>query len=404
LYDTIVGDDRMVQIGGPALGEDFHDRERELLELKRKVLKNNILITAPRRFGKTSLLRKFEGDMKKNGYTVIYLDVMDVSSPERFVHELTLAAFDEADLREDFFDKLKKIFKGLTIDAKTPVASLKLELSKVTEDNVNEKTWHDTGREIVKAIVSSSEKKPVIVILDELPEAVSNMKKKGSDAVEFLQWFRKVRQKVPEIKFIVAGSTSFEKVVESISGRNAYINDMYTISLSGFSKEDALKFLETAFEEDGLPFTEGIGNKILELVGEPYVPYFLAVFVDILYEATEEGMSPDEIFNLLEEVYWSKLLGSEGTRYFRDYGDRLKIYYSEYIEPVKEILKEAAGSEEGINVDLAKEIFLERTGCSEDEFNLLLRDLENDFYISVRGDRIIFQSKLMRDWWGLNYG
>lgn len=46
-------------------------------------------------------------------------------------------------------------------------------------DNINEKTWHDTGREIVKAIVSSSERKPVIVILDELPEAVSNMKKEG---------------------------------------------------------------------------------------------------------------------------------------------------------------------------------------------------------------------------------
>ena len=61
---------------------------------------------------KNSLLRKFEGDMKKKGYTVIYLDVMDVPSPERFVHELTLAAFNEADLREDFFGKLKRYSKA----------------------------------------------------------------------------------------------------------------------------------------------------------------------------------------------------------------------------------------------------------------------------------------------------
>ncbi|WP_297069421.1 hypothetical protein [Thermococcus sp.] len=45
-------------------------------------------------------------------------------------------------------------------------------------DNVNEATGTTLGGDN-QAIVSSSERKPVIVILDELPEAVSNMKKEG---------------------------------------------------------------------------------------------------------------------------------------------------------------------------------------------------------------------------------
>jgi len=398
----------MLQIGGPALGEDFHNRTKELETLKKRILSTSILLTAPRRFGKTSLLRKFEKQMKEEGYNVIYLDVMHVYSPERFVHELALAAYDEASIREKFLQNIKEVFKKLTgalnVEGSVPGASIKLELSRILESEVNEKTWHDHGREIIKSITASSEKTPVIIILDELPEAVANMSREGRDALGFLQWFRSIRQNIDNIRFIVAGSTSFENVVKSISKRGSYINDLYRIDLSGFSYDDAVKFLEKAFRDEELPFSEDVGKKILELIGEPYVPYFLAVFVGLISEELHDVPEPSEILDSLEELYWSKLLGSEGSRYFQDYRDRLRIYYSDYLIPVQEILNEASKSEEGIRVDIAREIFIDYTGLEDDDFKVLVKDLENDFYLQHRDEYLVFQSKLMKDWWRLNYG
>jgi len=411
-YNSGVGDDRMVQIGAPALGEDFHDRTRELETLKKRILSTSILLTAPRRFGKTSLLRKFEKQMKEERYNVIYLDVMHVYSPERFVHELALAAYDEASIRDKFLQNIKEIFKklagALNIEGSVPGASIKLELSRILESEVNEKTWQDHGREIIKSITASSEKTPVIIILDELPEAVANMSREDRDALGFLQWFRSIRQSIDNIRFIVAGSTSFENVVKSISKRGSYINDLHRIDLSGFSYDDAMEFLKKAFKDEELPFSEDVGRRILELVGEPYVPYFLAVFVGLISEELREVSEPDAILNSLEELYWSKLLGNEGSRYFQDYWDRLRIYYSEYLTPVREILNEASKSDEGIRVDTAKEIFIKYTELSSEEvndkFNVIIKDLENDFYLQRRGEYLVFQSKLMKDWWRLNHG
>jgi len=59
-------------------------------------------------------------------------------------------------------------------------------------------------------------------------------------------------------------------------------------------------------------------------------------------------------------------------------------------------------------VDIAKGIFIKHTELKgddvEDKFNALIKDLENDFYLQRLGEYLMFQSKLMKDWWRLNHG
>ncbi|EDP73360.1 archaeal ATPase, partial [Hydrogenivirga sp. 128-5-R1-1] len=67
--------------GGVVEEEDFCDREDELNSLEKDVLSGiNVLLYAPRRFGKTSLLLASLKRLKNKGVKGVYIDLFPVSS------------------------------------------------------------------------------------------------------------------------------------------------------------------------------------------------------------------------------------------------------------------------------------------------------------------------------------
>jgi len=46
----------MLQVSGPAMGKDFFDREKEVEEIVQSLGKDNVLLVAQRRYGKTSVM------------------------------------------------------------------------------------------------------------------------------------------------------------------------------------------------------------------------------------------------------------------------------------------------------------------------------------------------------------
>lgn len=72
---------------GKVVGDPyFADRETELRDLIDDVRdRNNVVIYSPRRFGKTSLLFKLAGEMRAQGYKVLYLDFFRVTSRQAFM-------------------------------------------------------------------------------------------------------------------------------------------------------------------------------------------------------------------------------------------------------------------------------------------------------------------------------
>ena len=58
----------MLQIGGPAVGMDFFDREEKIEEMFRSLKQNNILLISPRRYGKTSVMKEVMRRLSERGY------------------------------------------------------------------------------------------------------------------------------------------------------------------------------------------------------------------------------------------------------------------------------------------------------------------------------------------------
>src|SRR5256884_4300692 len=76
-------------------GDAFTDREADLVVLERELRGGqNILIEAPRRFGKTSLILEVKRRLQAAGIPVAYLDCMLVPSRARLADRLASAYLD----------------------------------------------------------------------------------------------------------------------------------------------------------------------------------------------------------------------------------------------------------------------------------------------------------------------
>src|SRR3989454_11586324 len=76
-------------------GDAFTDREADMMVLERELRDGqNILLEAPRRFGKTSLILEVKRRLEASGIPVAYLDCMLVPSRARLADRLASAYLD----------------------------------------------------------------------------------------------------------------------------------------------------------------------------------------------------------------------------------------------------------------------------------------------------------------------
>ena len=394
----------MLPVGNPAIGEDFVDREDEIKEIIESIQKDNILLVAPRRYGKTSIMRKIEEILNKKDYPTIFLDIYSVSTPEEFITELATAAFDVIKDKKSLISNLKRScfekLKGLD-EVNISIRDLKFKFKRSLKKEINEENWKEKGWAIFTEIKKSFDQKFICFIIDEFSECVHNIGKKDkAKAEEFLKWFRSIRMSEKHLRFILSGSVSNDRVVRNITTLST-INDFKRVPIDGFKKKNALFVVKKVFEEEGWTYKKGIAEKIINCIGVPSVPYFLSAFLSVIQEEFD-----GETLNkgIIEDLYNNKLMGSHGKLYFDYYVQRLKIYYS-YKEQkaAKSILKKLCQTGE-ILTEIAFDIFKKETGINNYEaFKDLISDLENDFYIKQKKNKIIFYSKVLEDWWRLYY-
>src|SRR5690349_10278538 len=75
-------------VGNTVQGEDFFDRKRELSHIEDRLQTDNILLLAPRRVGKTSLMYRLRDGASKQDMLAAYLSVSDVSTEFQFIQKL----------------------------------------------------------------------------------------------------------------------------------------------------------------------------------------------------------------------------------------------------------------------------------------------------------------------------
>ncbi len=394
------------RIGPPVRGEDFFGRESFVDLVWQRVRAGHVLLAAPRRFGKTSVMYALI-DAPRHDFRIIHADLEHMSDPTELLTELIIKLSRERGFSLNL-PGMGEAAKRLLERARGVVSEVELLETKITLREQTRRNWKDIGTALFAQVATF--KQPVLFILDELPMMLDRMaaSPEGREqAIEMLRWLRHLRvaPEMSDLHFLVAGSIGIDYVLNDL-GEITAMNDFERLRLEPFTPQVAGQFLDALGDANNIALSPACRTKIFQLIGEP-VPYFLQIMfseVSKLHSASGDKITPAKI----ERIYHERVLGMDCKSYFEHYNGRLRDYYKPQEEKaIKRLLRELAVTD-SLTRSAAHAILHESLGrtLEVEEFNGLMANLENDFYI--RQDATTydysFACKLLRDWWLRYYG
>ncbi len=396
------------RVGPPVRGRDFYGREAFVSLLSEKLRWGNVLLAAPRRFGKTSVMYSLIDDPRWD-YKVIHADLEALTEPAELITLLVVELARAGDSR------LSKIAKSLSYFPRTLWSHFTETFEEVVLMEVKIKLkeklrprWQESGEELFKRVAASQT--TIIFVLDELPMMIDRMARSEacrSDAKTMLRWLRALRlsPSITNLRFLIAGSIGIEHVLNEL-GEISAINDFEKVRLDPFPAKVAAAFINDLGATHNLRLSPQSKRRMLDLIGTP-IPYFLQIiFSEVAKAHAQDGapVTPGRV----EHIYRDRVLGVDCKMYFDHYYGRLREYYQPQEEKAtKRILREL-GMAGLLSRDACYQLYKEAIdGKAEtDEFNRLMTWLENDFYVRYQPDarQYEFSCKLLRDWWLRHYG
>lgn len=395
-----------IPVGTKAEKADFFGRTRELEDLWALLESNHIVLSGPRRLGKTSLLQRLVDDARDNGWHAALIDVQGHSSIEALLGELdralpaaTISGWMDAAMRAtgSAADRLRKIeltlpggFGG-ALDLQAPPS----------------KPWAKAAQQFQGRVST----RPVLILIDEFSVFLDKLIAHDRDGAEhLLGWLRTWRMASNvQCRFVFSGSIGINTLL-SRHRLITYFNDCFDFRLHAFSRTDATAMLREELRREKREHAADVPDRICDRVGwlSPY--YVNLLLVEALRAArdreTEERSGPtpmndDDVGNAYE-----RLLAVRSR--FVHWHQRLErdLPPNELTWAMK-MLAAVAARPEGLT---RAQLMARMTALEPDpdiraqRLDRVLWHLEEDGYLGLEGKRTQFLSFLLRDYWLRNHG
>ena len=385
-------------VGAPVTEPDkFFDRQKEFARLIEKIKRGeSVYISAPRRIGKTSLMRKVEENLRKEGYTCLFFDLEGYETPSDWISDWFVKAVSgkEAKLKGKVSMVLKNLCKsmGTTGSAEEGVLRGLFDTSN----------WRDRGSAIFDALVNSTEEtKRLVVFLDELAILIEHFKDQKTEADIFLSWLRGVQQEHHRrLSFVAASSIGLSPLLNKL-GLSDRMNEFFTFPLDAWSHETAIQCIHALARGEKKEISDDVALCMIENIGW-CSPYHVQLFFDVL---KDEFQGKECTCEDVTRIYNEKLVrGHSGNYHLNHLEERLRKFFKEreYILAMQ-ALSHLSRVDEAVT---GKEL-IERAksdGLDVDSFQYVMQNLEHDGYIEKLENGWVFLSKLLKDWWRHRYG
>ena len=399
----------MSNITGPLVtGDNFFDSESEMGRLRAAVeAGNNVLISAPRRVGKSSLMLKLAGVLEGAGWRVARADVQECSDEAEFVRKLLtelMVAGVQVPLGVKVMDKLRRFgrqFRG----SKAKVAPVEIEVGAGETD-----VWKELARVVAPALDRAAAQGRLLIALDELPIFLANLSDQEDGlrrVASVLQWLRALRHREDaQVTWVLAGSVGLDSFVER-RGLQGTINDLTTQTLGAYSDETAVAFLKWlgAKYREPVNMPDDVCAEIITRVGWP-LPYYLQMVFCALLDRPDRrsaqgfptrgdvGAAHDELL----EHHHRFQFGHWDSRLEKQFDDPADAGIARYL--LSHICQRPRGS---ARQKLFELLVARQPDADPDALDRrlkgLLNFLENDGYLLRDGNSYAFRSFLLRDYW-----
>lgn len=394
-------------IGSVPRGEDLFGRDSLVADLWERLEQDNILLVAPRRFGKTGIMYKLL-DKPRKAFKPIYINVEHILTAGDFMVEL-LAVL----LRDRHFTRIGHTLWAETkefgqfirnIPSSIDIGGVKVELREKTDVPTH---WISYGERALALL--AKEEPRLLLLLDEFAVMIDHIAKQNTtEAEQLLRWFR-VARTAPgtQTRFVIGGSIN---LISTLNGMKLVdtVNDLSIIRLRPFDTETATRFIEVIFESRQIELSPAVKETILNLVGAP-IPYLLSVLLVAILDR-QRSKKGKVTADMVKAAFNEDLLGGATSVVFHHYRSRIDQHYlGTEGQSAKAILGILSKADSPVRQDTLYQIFLRHSNsvpspATHEGFLNLMSKLDNDFYISTQDGTYDFFSRVLKLWWKTHYG
>ncbi len=309
--------------------ENVIGRDKLIEQIWRKLKKNSLRFTAERRIGKTTVMTKMATEPKA-GYEVLFMELEGIDSPDRFAELLLnrvrplLSTTDQA---KSWWDNFRDAIGG------TEVAGV----IRMPESKIG---WQVTLEKTLEGVCDQNQDKTILLLMDELPymlQKISTIQSADDSktlALTLLDTLRSIRQQMPNLRMIFAGSIGLHHVVSDLKQAKLAsepMNDMPSIEIHSLSEPDAMLLVERLLADEAVCFAVTDANAIQKQIVEltDAVPFYIEAVCSRLSEVERQITTSDVEVTVLNQL--TDDLDRWQMEHFRE---RLSIYYDGTVKDI----------------------------------------------------------------------
>jgi AAA+ ATPase superfamily predicted ATPase len=260
-------------------GESFYDREEDCKRIVDTLVGgNNLVLYAPRRFGKTSLVFKAIEQLEKQGFICVYFDFMPVFSPESFVRLYAKSLASKQSNLQKFAQTFVSIVKSIR-----PILGF-------GQDGQPEFSIDFAGSTVDETVVSQlldlpelmiGKNKRILVFFDEFQE-VEKLKD-----IHFEGLLRSKIQLQQRVNYLFFGSKTHIMRAMFNDKKRAFYNAASQMTISYLPEKDTIKFLQQNFSKKGVLLDEDIVRYIISVTAD--IPHYIQLLAAEIWQYVENN-------------------------------------------------------------------------------------------------------------------
>ena len=263
--------------GALALDEAFTNREAELRELGRDLRNGqDVLVYAPRRYGKSSLVLRAAQRAIRGGVLVGYCDLMRTPTKERLAAALAKTIYSDLETAAgQAIERATRLFRGLRITPTMEVDPIDASLRFVFHAGRRRAAIDDTIEALLMlpGQIAAERGRRAALVFDEFQEIVTIDR-------HYPNLMRAVFQEQPEVAHVYLGSK--RHVLERIfdDANEPFWRSAKRLEIGPIPAAEFARFLRRRFEETEKAIDDDALARLLEATGgHPYGTQELAYFL-----------------------------------------------------------------------------------------------------------------------------
>ena len=293
----------LFQAGRPVMGNKLIGREEILKEIIHYLNSGqSVVLIAPRRFGKTSVVLEVLNRFKKNDLFTAYVDIFAAPGKRIFDEQITEEVLNNKKLHKAFSD-FRKSFSSLMhqMEFKQAVEDFEFIL-KFADKNQDELDLLSESIDFIEEFASKY-KKQIICGFDEFGDIE---KLNGGEIVKL---FRAKIQLQQQTAYIFSGSQ--ESVMERIfiTSKSPFYRFARVIHIKEINPGIFIKYIRKEFEKIDIDIQKSALNILLGFTkGHPYYTQLICKQLEFKLVGTNKNKINDrEIIDAIDEAYWSEI-------------------------------------------------------------------------------------------------